>query len=202
MAKSAVLAFVVDTSTPSAAIVRVSVDLGETLATSIELASALFEGKRGFGLLVVETSPVAFVSIDGEPRGPAPVGPLSLAVGRHTVVVDAPEYDSEERELEVRLGDTTRLEVSLSKPVGSLPFVLGGSGVAAVGGGAVAAIIASSIASDWKAACATGHCDPGYSREVYSSDEGRVLALNGVSVALIAVGAALVLAGGGAWLAR
>lgn len=72
---------------------------------------------RGFGSVAIRVQPDgADILIDGEPwHGPEGVGPLvvQLAAGPHRVEITKDGYVGYSTEIEVRDGDTTRLNVSL-----------------------------------------------------------------------------------------
>lgn len=57
----------------------------------------------------------AEISIDGKPRGPAPIeGPIYLAAGEHTITVTAEGYTPFEERLMLRSGKPVRRDVELS----------------------------------------------------------------------------------------
>lgn len=185
------------------ALVRASVAIDSVDSATAELAASLFEGRAAFGFLIVEGSPgSASIRIDGDVAGAPPVGPLSLSPGAHEVEVSAPEHVTERFWAEVRLGETTRVEVSLHEPVGVLPFALAGGGAAALVGGLALRAVAAGIASDWETACADGSCAPGYTRARHDGDSSTVTALSVAAVALVVAGATAIVGGGTAWIAR
>ena len=70
----------------------------------------------GPGLLRVVVRPYADVSVDGKPVGTSPpLPPLPLASGSHTVYLTHPSYRPLARDVVIRPGEATRLEVDLAR---------------------------------------------------------------------------------------
>jgi serine/threonine protein kinase len=67
-----------------------------------------------FGLLQVVARPWADISVDGTAVGTTPFRALKVAAGKHVVVFTHPDYKPFRRQVVVRVGETSRLEVDLS----------------------------------------------------------------------------------------
>lgn len=65
---------------------------------------------------VITIPPEGAVSVDGEPAGKAPTGPMFVPPGRHEVVVTLQGYARWVRVLELAAGQMERLEVTLQVP--------------------------------------------------------------------------------------
>ena len=66
------------------------------------------------GLLVLFITPWAEVLVDGESRGTTPFEPLKLTPGEHAVVLQHPSYEPLPKNVMIRAGKPTELEVDLS----------------------------------------------------------------------------------------
>ena len=67
-----------------------------------------------FGLLQVVARPWADISVDGAQVGTTPFRALKVAAGKHVVLFTHPDYKPFRRQVVVRSGETSRLEVDLS----------------------------------------------------------------------------------------
>ena len=67
-----------------------------------------------FGLLQVVARPWADISVDGAQVGTTPFRALKVSAGKHVVVFTHPDYKPFRRQVVVRPGETSRLEVDLS----------------------------------------------------------------------------------------
>ena len=67
-----------------------------------------------YGSLVVNTSPVANVAVDGKVLGRAPVKLDNILIGKHTVTVSNSEFDSKTSSVTISENETTTLDVVLS----------------------------------------------------------------------------------------
>ncbi len=67
-----------------------------------------------YGSLVVNTSPVANVTVDGKVLGKSPVKLNNILIGQHTVVVSNNEFDSKTSSVTISENETTTLDVVLS----------------------------------------------------------------------------------------
>ncbi len=65
------------------------------------------------GLLQVGARPWAAVSVDDRSLGVTPMAPVSLAPGTHTIRLSHPNYQTVITSVEIRAGDTTKLQVEL-----------------------------------------------------------------------------------------
>jgi hypothetical protein len=80
--------------------------------TEAELAAV--EARLTRGTLVLHVAPFgALVVVDGRPAGTAPLAPLTLPAGRHTLQVTAEGREPAERTLDVPGGETTQLTLEL-----------------------------------------------------------------------------------------
>jgi len=96
-------------------------------------------------LAIVATPSGARVSVDGEPRGVAPID-LELAPGPHRVVLAAPKHDARSLTLSLARGESRRIDVQLvpeSPPLASRWWFWAGLGVVAAG--ATTAVVAASV---------------------------------------------------------
>ena len=96
-------------------------------------------------LAIVASPPSTTITIDGEPRGPAPID-LELAPGPHRIVLGAPKHDSRSLSLSLARDESRRLDVELlpsSPPLTSRWWFWTGLGV--VVAGATAGIIAANV---------------------------------------------------------
>lgn len=99
---------------------QVEVKTGETRQMFIGLIS---ENKPGTGSVIVNAPSGAEVSIDGQPKGPAPVTVDSLAAGDHVVDVQpaTPEFLPFRKNVRITAGQQSKLEVAFAaKPVAPL----------------------------------------------------------------------------------
>ena len=64
------------------------------------------------GRLQVNTEPGAQVSIEGQPIGVAPLGPLPVQIGNREVVVTHPSLGTRREFVEVRLGSVTQVNIA------------------------------------------------------------------------------------------
>jgi len=66
------------------------------------------------GLLQIVARPWADITLDGAAVGTTPFRALKVAAGKHVVVFTHPDYKPFRRQVTVRSGETSRLEVDLS----------------------------------------------------------------------------------------
>lgn len=183
---------------------RTSREIGGGLASAMSSAVAdLFpeQTKQSFGTLFLTNIPDgAELQLDGKVFGVlgGETTALRLNAGPHRVAVRAPGHDPFSAETNVILGQTTTLELDLSKRRSSSPYIVGGIGVAAAIGATVLGVLANSTASDWKDACASGQCTAGYTRERYEDDRSNVDRYR-VSANALFVASGLAIAGGVIW---
>jgi hypothetical protein len=64
------------------------------------------------GRLQVNTEPGAQVSVEGQPMGVAPLGPLPVQIGTREVVVTHPDLGERREFVEVRFGDVTQVTIA------------------------------------------------------------------------------------------
>ncbi len=67
-----------------------------------------------YGSLIVNSSPVANVTVDGKVLGKSPVKLNNILIGQHTVTVQNSEFDSKTSSVTISEGQTTTLDVTLS----------------------------------------------------------------------------------------
>ena len=67
-----------------------------------------------YGSLIVNSSPVANVTVDGKVLGKSPVKLNNILIGQHTVVVSNNEFDSKTSSVTITEGKTTTLDIELS----------------------------------------------------------------------------------------
>ncbi len=84
-----------------------------TTAAAASTASAPPPPVQADGALLVLVTPWADVTVDGVPRGQIPLGPIRLAPGAHTVLLEHPDYQPVRRKVTIRSGETQRLAVDL-----------------------------------------------------------------------------------------
>jgi hypothetical protein len=174
------------------------------LASAMSSAMAeLFpeQAKRSFGTLLLTNVPDnAELQLDGKVFGVLSGASTALRVraGVHQVAVRAPGHDSWSGETNVVLGQTTSLELGLSKRRSNSPYIVAGIGVAAAVGATVLGLVAESTASGWKDACQSGQCTGGYTRERYADDRSNVDRYR-VSANALFVASGLAIAGGFIW---
>jgi serine/threonine-protein kinase len=63
------------------------------------------------GLLLVTVTPWADVTVDGRRVGQTPLGPFTLAPGRHDVLLTHPRYEPYRRRVTISAGETVRLNL-------------------------------------------------------------------------------------------
>ena len=85
---------------------RVTIEPGKT--TRVEVAVPT-------GMLSVNASPWAAVSIDRREVGETPLGNLELPAGPHEVVFRHPEFGERSQRITLRAGITTRLSVDMRR---------------------------------------------------------------------------------------
>jgi hypothetical protein len=71
-------------------------------------------GSEAPGFLRLDITPWALVTIDDADVGTTPLRPIPLASGRHSVRLTHPDYQPLQRKLQIRSGETTRLEIDLA----------------------------------------------------------------------------------------
>jgi hypothetical protein len=123
----------------------------QTLALDVpegELASAAMTLVAKPATLVVDAPSGSDVRIDGQSVGVAPLGPLALGAGKHTVVVSEVGHHPFVRDLEVGRGQTASVEVDLGTTFQrKLSYWFIGAGAASlVGTGVVVAVALGSEA--------------------------------------------------------
>lgn len=69
---------------------------------------------EGPGFLRLDITPWALVTIDDAEVGTTPLRPIPLASGRHSVRLTHPDYQPLQRKIQIRPGETTRLEIDLA----------------------------------------------------------------------------------------
>jgi serine/threonine-protein kinase len=62
-------------------------------------------------LLLVTVTPWADVTVDGRRVGQTPLGPFTLAPGRHDVLLTHPRYEPYRRRVTISAGETVRLNL-------------------------------------------------------------------------------------------
>lgn len=67
-----------------------------------------------YGSLIVNSSPVANVTVDGKVLGKSPVNLNNILIGKHTVTVQNSEFDAQTSSVTISEGQTTTLDVTLS----------------------------------------------------------------------------------------
>lgn len=199
----------VDTSSAAhGPLVRVSREIpdvearGALALAAAEVAEELFpeQAARSFGAVALTGAPAgAEVFVDGR-RAPhlAPIEAgltLRLTPGAHRLDVVAPGHRGFGRDVSVRAGQTTPIEVTMEKNRSSTPWLLGGVGVVAGGVALGLGALAEGTAGDWDGACTTGRCAPGFTRERYDDDRATVDRLRVSANGLLVVSAVAVVAG-------
>ncbi len=154
------------------------------------------------GQLVIVVDPAgASVKVDGQVVGTAPLaGPLTLKQGLHRIEVTAPGTLPYSEMVSIQPNATTETEVELDVPgkptdLKTVSWIVMGVGGAAVVGGGIAAILASSAHGDFEDCGGDAGCAR-TQEEVDLADDVRSKALAtdvllGVGVGIAAAGAAL-----------
>jgi hypothetical protein len=103
--------------------------VNEPLAFRSRVTAEIVEGQSATvnvvvptGTLQVEADALSDVVIDGSKVGIAPIAPVTLSIGAHTVVVSHPHLGRQRREVTVTAGSPARLVVNLQqKSAAALP---------------------------------------------------------------------------------
>jgi hypothetical protein len=97
---------------------ELNVSRGGTSSMHVELAATAAETAKVVlgGLQIVTEPPGARVSIDGEPRGVAPMTVPDLAVGEHTVTVRGNSGEPINRTVSISAGAVSSLVISMNAP--------------------------------------------------------------------------------------
>jgi len=69
------------------------------------------------GWLLVLPKPWAKVTVDGQTVGLTPLDRIPLAPGSHAVTLTHPQYEPFTQRVEIRAGETTRIELDLAAAV-------------------------------------------------------------------------------------
>lgn len=97
---------------------KATVPLGAVGPTAKLAATRLLRPDLAEGTLVVDVDVAgATISVDGRVRGRSPLGPISVAAGRHEVYVGHVDHQSQTIPVSVGLGAVTTIEVTLSDAV-------------------------------------------------------------------------------------
>jgi hypothetical protein len=85
---------------------RLTIEPGKTTRVDVAVPT---------GMLSVNASPWAAVSIDRREVGETPLGNLELPAGPHEVVFRHPDFGERRRQITLRAGITTRLSVDMRR---------------------------------------------------------------------------------------
>jgi hypothetical protein len=66
------------------------------------------------GFLLVLVKPWADVTVDGRVVSQTPLPPIALSPGSHSVLLTHPSYRPFTRKIEIRAGETTRIQLDLA----------------------------------------------------------------------------------------